>query len=120
MGGGDKYSNEEHVVGNWIDGKTLYQKTCSLTMPSTEGDDKTVGTLSNLLGSNVNTTDVKNTEAICYWNSTGYTKLNDYGSSATYINHYIDASGNIKTKHKSPIYNSKPLIITFQYTKTTD
>lgn len=32
------YSTDEHVVGTWIDGKTLYEKTISFTVPSNSYD----------------------------------------------------------------------------------
>jgi len=36
-GGGHKYSTTEQVVGTWIDGKTLYEKTIAVTQnPSSE------------------------------------------------------------------------------------
>lgn len=34
-GGGSQYSTTEHIVGTWIDGKTLYEKTVSFTTAST-------------------------------------------------------------------------------------
>lgn len=35
VGTGTDYSTEEQVIGTWIDGKPLYQKTLQMTMPTT-------------------------------------------------------------------------------------
>lgn len=35
---GHNYSTTEHVVGKWIDGSTLYEKTVEVTLPSSSGD----------------------------------------------------------------------------------
>ena len=42
------YSTEEQIVGKWIDGKPLYQKTFTGTTSTTTSSDSVAGTITNL------------------------------------------------------------------------
>ena len=42
-GGGVNYSTTEHVVGTWIDGSTVYEKTFSFSIPSNNYTTETTG-----------------------------------------------------------------------------
>lgn len=41
VGGGENYSTEEQVVGTWIDGKKLYQKTVAVNLPTSDDNGVT-------------------------------------------------------------------------------
>ena len=42
------YSTSEQIVGTWIDGKPIYQKTISGTLASSVNVESTIGTITNL------------------------------------------------------------------------
>ena len=112
---GDMYSTNEKMIGQWIDGKPLYQRTVTGTTPSnnTQVEYQTGWT---------------NIENMFIVN--GY-MVNNYGNN-TAIN-FADTSTNtyvfcnVKpdgTKYyigcKGDWMYNRPFVITFQYTKTTD
>lgn len=110
---GMSYSTEEQVVGRWIDGKPLYQKTISFTTPSAVGQFDIAG--------------VSNIEMLV--SLTGF--LHASNSWDTRINSYQDAQSynffnfNVDTnrfyfKTNESNYFSCPAYITIQYTKSTD
>lgn len=112
------YSEEEREVGVWTDGKPLYQKTFSLTTPSTT-DDSIVSDLS-LLQIDV-VTDIKGvivarselTSQIIpiFWSHT----------SQLIGTLYFDIDGKtLRQKLSTDTYLSKNEFVTIQYTKTTD
>lgn len=112
------YSEEEREVGVWVDGKPLYQKTLSLTTPSTT-DDSIVSDLS-LLQIDV-VTDIKGvivargelTSQIIpiFWSHT----------SQLIGTLYFDIDGKtLRQKLSTDTYLSKNEFVTIQYTKTTD
>ena len=69
----NEYSTTEKIVGSWIDGKPLYQKTITYTMPtiSTDGT-RTVGTYTST-GTTIKT--VVDIQAIAYNSSGAYYEL---------------------------------------------
>ena len=48
VNGGHKYSTDEHIVGTWIDGKPIYEKTISGGSFSSKGDFSVNHNISNL------------------------------------------------------------------------
>ena len=113
----DNYSTDEKVVGTWIDGKPLYQKTISFTVPS-----------GSPFEGNVTDIDINNAENLNIvngyvnqgheWNS-----LNTYYTSNCYIYtgiRYESSNNKYYLRMKQIGWNNKPAIITIQYTKTTD
>lgn len=106
------YSTEERVVGRWIDGKLLYEKTIETTCPSASATWKTI-------------TDGLNAERII--NYTGYVEF-----SSTEDKILANGTGQFtyfqlhKTKHELQVathdtgFFNKPLIVAIRYTKTTD
>lgn len=106
------YSLEEQVVGTWIDGKPLYQKTFTGTSSSTAGKD-------------IDTTIADNVERVIYvWGILDYDTTNKNSIPVGYFfnsNDFIHTwtvLGNILRFRTT--YTSKPFILTVQYTKTTD
>lgn len=50
-----KYSTEEHIVGEWIDGRPIYEKVVESTIPNSSGASSTVDTITDLASLNVDT-----------------------------------------------------------------
>lgn len=120
----DNYSTEERVVGTWTDGKPLYQKTIIIDVPTAqvEGTDATsIVTVSQ----NVDTfchhnaqilIDRANGEVIYFGE---YANTGDSG----YRNvTYTKTSSNVLqvTLHNKFVSWHGKMIVTVQYTKTTD
>ena len=114
----NNYSTEEQVVGTWIDGKPIYQKTFNGTTHETAGNWSIINIDAQV--ATVISTDGK-INASHVW-----VPLNNYrGDSVeawvsitvTDNSHSTPNRINIKTGSS---YISKPFTITLQYTKTTD
>ena len=112
----DCYSTEEKEVGCHVNGKPLYQKTWSVTSPSV------VNTAENVVdtdGMNIDEC-VKLEGFIVTSNNQTHTGGNSF------LLWYRDAQSEAQYRHKiacqvtNSSYLSSPLIITAQYTKTTD
>lgn len=103
------YSTDETIVGRWIDGKPIYQKTFTKTISGiTDGTISTIdiSTITNC-GVSVN----------CY----GYC----YGIFVPYSNNsrfarFLMNSGTLQFQTNSNSFNTRTLYVTLQYTKTTD
>ena len=119
---GDVYSTEERVVGTWIDGKHIYQKTIVDTMPTvtTEGTEvkKSIDISSLSVESAV---DVK---IMRKWQSKYYGVMNDgYEKNGTtcYCRHFLDVLNHIfYVQTNTTLYSGCDIYITLRYTKTTD
>ena len=113
IGDANNYSTTEKVIGKWIDGKPIYQKTYSLTTPSTT-NDVAIGSFDSSCIVREMTGFVEDTSTHTY-----LPIMFKYGDdSNNYITVYITASG-IRCKVASG-YTSKPVYLTVKYTKTTD
>lgn len=106
------FSTEEQVVGRWIDGKPIYQKTFTGTTSATTSSDSVAGTIINL------DTLVNSNGTIFLAGAWG---VNQH--SLPYdnvIEYYIDTSNQIIIHKQNEIANTKQYMVTIQYTKTTD
>lgn len=111
----DIYSTEEQVVGRWIDGKPIYQKTVLTTAPSES--NKYYAILSNV------------DHVISY---KGYLYGLNYASASYVINQFCIPNRDfwvaVTNEHKAAIaivttlniHFNKPVVLTIEYTKTTD
>ena len=112
------YSLDEKKIGTWVDGKPLYQKTYSITGPSTMD-----APLAIELPSAVNATNVIDIQAILYTPSPYNSAVPMSYFSATDMGFTVYAQGttrSIQVIIRSNNYASCPVYITIQYTKTTD
>ena len=110
----DLYSTDEKLIGRWIDGKPLYQKTFNTTS-STTGREVDIS-----YDANIDT--VINIEGLFHRtdNSTSrWLPMNCYTQSNMYGFICYDMSGK-NIKYKLTGYSTDKQIITIQYTKTTD
>lgn len=99
----DLYSTDEKMIGKWIDGKPIYQKTYdNLSIAVTKGTWTTIATLSN----------VENfIGCVCYFGAVGDRSV--LGLSGAQI---IDGT----SFRIDPTDNRTVTVATIQYTKTTD
>lgn len=121
----DNYSTEEKVVGTWIDGKKIYQKTYRSTLPDATSTSSATG--------QINVSDLNVDDTI---NIFGYSKVTSGGTSswaplnisinkfnsldiATTISAWVGGQ-NIVIRNSNQQWNGSETYVTIQYTKTTD
>lgn len=121
----NKYSISEQVVGTWIDGKPLYQKTLVSNMPdcTTDGTSvfKTVsigaavdyGMILNCAIENPYSTPAPSWYAIPFNDkSMNYFNINN--------NYNTNSQNTLRIGNSTKNFNGAKIIVTIQYTKTTD
>ena len=105
---GEVYSTDERVVGTWIDGKPLYQKTITGTTPSNDGE------VSTGITNGSNAVVVRGT----FLNSAGY------NANFAYADIGVDAKSDGSTIYFNYMnrtdFKNQPFTATIEYTKTTD
>ena len=109
------YSTSEKVVGHWVDGKPIYQKTFEFTVPSGSPFE------GNVL--NLNISNIKNilsfNGSFCQGNE--WNELNSFYTTNCYIYTSVYLSeGNYYLHMRQSGFNNKPGVFTIQYIKTTD
>ena len=106
--GSINYSTDEQIVGTWIDGKPLYQKTITGTTPSNDGE------VSTGITNGSNAVVVRGT----FLNSAGY------NANFAYADIGVDAKSDGSTIYFNYMnrtdFKSQPFTATIEYTKTTD
>lgn len=114
---GDMYSTDEKMIGQWIDGKPVYQKTFSGIFSS--NSDETLVTADINLNDNVLieakgflTNDINGVKYLIGYSNTTY-----YNSGVLLLpgGVRIDTAGS-----QASVFRGQPYVITLQYTKTTD
>lgn len=108
---GHKYSTEEQVVGEWIDGKPLYQKTIEFRTSSTNNTTVNIISLDGIRLKNFYGLISDITELNCYVNSEWNSRVwagKDSGESVNYLKNSVNGYTNLNSH------------VTIQYTKTTD
>lgn len=106
-----KYSTEEQIVGEWIDGKPVYQKTVEINNPATNWS---AITLVNEAVSNAHKVDAQFERSGVY-NSEFFNSTSDFVACGIFCGSTLDCR--IQQAGNSGITKA---IITIQYTKTTD
>lgn len=114
------YSTDEHVIGTWIDGSTLYEKTIQTTSPSSRTDSE-VADLTSLnidilvdLKGVINSTTVNQFVPI-FWSYPADSFSNSL-FSATY---YAKTEKKLRQVTAQAAYQSSTEYITIQYTKSS-
>lgn len=122
--GGNVYSTSEQIVGRWIDGKPLYQKTISATSQpniDTWGSGYEIGASVDTIVKVSGRLVLNNNAGTYVGNFTRPTaEYNDY---ITYIgtdNNHPSLPNRIGVRVGKTEYTSRPFTVTVQYTKTTD
>ena len=109
MSKGDLYSTNERMIGQWIDGKPLYQKCYSVNTPSSTSGYVSILTLDA-------TIEVKRIDG---WITQNSIPINSYASSSYYISTEYRSSDHIIEQWVKG-YTNKDEVIILQYTKSTD
>ena len=103
-GGGSSYSTEEHVVGTWIDGKPLYQRSFEVS------DVLDMQTVNTWVQTPVNIANVK---------SIINTTLNGNGAYIV-VSSAMTNTGYVQVNSPRPLSLTNGYVLTTLYTKTTD
>ena len=112
------YSTSEKIIGTWIGGQTLYQRTYSITTPSTAYSDTEMFSVSGMY--------IKSVEGVICWQGTSSTSIVPLtyacgGSNASSIVSscmmYV-ASNKFCMKINDTDCLSKTAYVTFKYTKS--
>lgn len=126
---GIKYSTTEQIIGEWVDGKPLYQKTYITSTPSSSDVVTDLFSVSDL---NIDTPVKMRAFTLGTWNDINYCQEIPYAEDSN-PNSYVYVGGGSAESHYL-LFTSEhnivckcgisrinvPLYITLQYTKTTD
>lgn len=106
------YSTNEIRIGTWIDGKPVYRKVFTGTLPTGSGENTF-----NFSGINIINFygEIKSKSGATFLINTYYTPIPAYSISG-----WIDNSGNLKIDCGSNYNTSSQYEIVIEYTKTTD
>ena len=108
---GNIYSETEHVVGKWIDGKTLYEKTVNIGALPNATTKTTAHGISNLFW-------IESMRGVCFGSNT-YLPLPFVDNSALTNNIRIDANATNISVRTSGNYSTFSGYVTLRYAKTT-
>lgn len=101
------YSTDEQIVGTWVDGNTIYQKSISFDNTSSAN-----------LSIDVTSLHIDKMIEMKVWNkNTGYQVNTYYDSNTDYINAYFDETGYVHIRRSGTAFAGTGYI-TIQYTKS--
>ena len=111
------YSTDEVRIGTWIDGKPLYRKVISLTLPnSTYNSDQVIADLTDLAIDKI----IK-LEGIIYASTTQVITNFAYQGNVQYCSlYYTNSAKTLRYSTNNIQYANVPANIILEYTKTTD
>ena len=104
------YSEQEKVVGCWIDGKPLYQRTIEVTSPSSTSAVKITESFGDIK--------IINIDAVLISSNNEFIPINYYGSAGDAFSLVYSNGFTVIVRHT--VYLNRPILITFRYTKDTD
>lgn len=120
------YSTDERIIGYWTDGKPIYRKVISTTLPVCVSDG-TANQSDCALGE-LNVDDLVSLKYVVRsktgtnpWQSSGYLFSGDLPTQGVRA-YYVDSTNGeiIVVRNAKTSYNGLPIDIIFEYTKTTD
>lgn len=106
------FSTTEKVVGTWINGKPLYQKTLTGTISSVSSGNNINHEISNL-------ETVVKVEGMAVYATSLFVPINFYNTESLRTYAFVSTTA-IALWVKDNNFLNKPFYITIQYTKTTD
>lgn len=112
VNGLETYSTDETRVGTWIDGKPIYRKVLTGTLPTGSGENTfnfSGISIINFYGK------IKATSGASFLINTYYTPLPAYSISG-----WLDSNGNLKIECGTNYRTTSEYNITIEYTKTND
>lgn len=111
------YSLEEQVIGSWIDGKPLYEKTIITIAPSTSANGTMANSKIDVTSYNIDTPIVVN----CFARWNGSTLPIPYSTFAGHkLKVQFDNNSSLAVINEFKEYNNADIYVVLQYTKTTD
>ena len=112
------YSTTEKIIGKWVDGKPIYQKTIVGTTP---GSINTQGVIANLSSWNIDKViDIKGCFNDNQSGSNAWMTINYYLQANNYAMVHLNGNHILTMQIGWSTHVNKPLFITILYTKTTD
>lgn len=115
------YSTSEHIVGTWIDGKPLYEKVVTGTVPTVATDGTAVSATYDI------TNNIENvfimTSFVNYSGGGSVWTLPFYNNDMYHLKSQIVKASNqrkIQLSSSGTVYNNSTFVIVVRYTKTTD
>ena len=110
---GKVYSEDETIIGTWIDGKPVYRKVCNMSGP-TNTSTSTTYDISNL---NIDT--IVKYDSHWYWSNNNVVQVPFANNTGYAITTIVGKTSISNTTTLSSWYNSN-ITVTLEYTKTTD
>jgi len=119
------YSTTEKIVGTWVDGRPIYQRTIDGTMPTPSEDFGTP----EIISIDINTWNIDDCLSIQVTGSTPYslgfygvwvTRNNTTGAAGITSAFYDPANSRIRITNNRTGYSGMNVKLTIQYTKTTN
>lgn len=141
---GITYSTSEQIIGRWIDGKPIYQKTITNTVPTFTPPSNSVldpatldiamncsvdvfvsvsGFIQTVAGNYVPFPFTETEKNVTYKESSSATILDSYSQTTAVFgrpNASTSIPNSIRVVNTNQNFNDRPLWVTAQYTKTTD
>ena len=120
IGDANNYSTSEKIVGKWIDGKTLYQKTYITNTPSATTEGTIASTTIEI--QSLNYDQIVNIKGVFKLtsNSVLYCFNLPVISGSKTVRAVVDETHtDLLIQNNSLSYNNMPVYVTLQYTKTT-
>lgn len=120
------YSTEEQVVGKWIDGKPLYEKTFyfnNVLLTSDNATSELTHGLANIDFAMIKNSYYRYTALDNYWHDTSIIRASYGGPANTYRTSFVcgdRAFFGFLLDTQFDAFDTRSYIVTIQYTKTTD
>ena len=110
------YSEDEQIVGKWIDGKPLYRKVITTQMPqvTTSNSPVTKTIEHNIVNAMFKKIELYSIDDLGNCMAQSYTNVGDYFFA------WVDSSVNLYIRSNRQDFNNRTAIIILEYTKTTD
>ena len=120
MDAGSNYSTDEQVVGTWLNGKPLYQKTWVLKPPTTIKVSQVIGNISSDLLSSIQIRDMQTTFNGWASGHVAYNMDRSYVGQESPI--WIRTNGEIAAQVPTELQTDQrnDIFLTLKYTKSTD
>lgn len=114
------FSTDEKVIGTWIDGKPVYQKTLSINTPTSTTEE------SHSIGASIDKAISINASIATPYGTNYCGSIYAINSFEKGIKFFVETNSNLDNPNSLSVYVSQdswmdlPCYVTIQYTKTTD
>ena len=116
------YSEEERIIGAWVDGKPLYEKTIRAIIPEATSLGIGVQTSVSAGIENIDQMTKMDTQvsSLRFAFPIPWVEMNSNSKIFGVYAYYLNENSQFKITNSNPEYNNSNIYITVQYTKTTD